>query len=184
MLDQERVLLATYQSFKKGNTMSWEEMSRRSYPCPCGKGTYEEIFYSDDWNRSETRRRMLCPDCEGHYTYVESDYASQFQHKYFARARGWVRNNVLKEEKEEIARQVALLREKYEPSVRARLSTVRSKKELWEFVKPATKESLSQYYYHTKRLSLKEAIDEEVSRLFGTPKYVAFLEQTFKNKEG
>jgi hypothetical protein len=76
--------------------MSWEEISRQSYPCPCGESTYEEVSYSDDWNRSETRRSMLCPDCKEHYTYVHSEYAEQYQHKYFARASGWVHNDVLR----------------------------------------------------------------------------------------
>jgi hypothetical protein len=94
----------------------------------------------------------------------------------------------LRKEKEEIEtqkekeqKQAALLKKQYESATRERLSKVRSKKELWEFVKPATRESLSQYYSHTKSLSLNEAIEKELSRLFGTPKYATFLERTFPN---
>lgn len=47
--------------------MSWEEDFRRRYPCPCGKGEYEEIHYSDDWGRTEVRREMLCPHCKNKY---------------------------------------------------------------------------------------------------------------------
>lgn len=55
--------------------MSWEEMSRESYPCPCGKGTWVVIHRSDDWNRTEEIATILCEVCskthrieEGHGT--------------------------------------------------------------------------------------------------------------------
>lgn len=43
--------------------MSWEEMSRGDYPCPCGKGTYTSILDMDDWNRMREFTTMNCPDC-------------------------------------------------------------------------------------------------------------------------
>ena len=47
--------------------MSWEESFRREYPCPCGKGRYEYVSYSDDWGRGEIKYEMLCPECERRY---------------------------------------------------------------------------------------------------------------------
>lgn len=43
--------------------MSWEEMSRRDYPCHCGKSTYTEINEMDDWNRYREHIIMNCPAC-------------------------------------------------------------------------------------------------------------------------
>lgn len=43
--------------------MSWEEMSRGDYPCPCGKGTYTRILDMDDWNRIREFTTMNCPVC-------------------------------------------------------------------------------------------------------------------------
>lgn len=33
--------------------MSWEEMSRKSIECPCGRGMISQASYMDDWNRWE-----------------------------------------------------------------------------------------------------------------------------------
>ncbi|MCZ2258073.1 hypothetical protein [Sporosarcina sp. G11-34] len=43
--------------------MSWEEMSDRSYPCSCGKGTYTVLIEMDDWNRQRENRVMHCSGC-------------------------------------------------------------------------------------------------------------------------
>lgn len=43
--------------------MSWEEMSRRDYPCNCGKSTYTEVNEMDDWNRYREHIIMNCPVC-------------------------------------------------------------------------------------------------------------------------
>lgn len=43
--------------------MSWEEMSRRSYPCHCGKSTYTEVNEMDDWNRYREHVIIDCPAC-------------------------------------------------------------------------------------------------------------------------
>ncbi|MDQ0297723.1 putative SprT family Zn-dependent metalloprotease [Salibacterium salarium] len=44
--------------------MSWEEISRREYPCTCGKSTYTEIREMDDWNRNREHIIINCPTCE------------------------------------------------------------------------------------------------------------------------
>lgn len=44
--------------------MSWEEDSRRKHPCPCGKGTWDEVNRSDDWNRSESYAEIKCDACK------------------------------------------------------------------------------------------------------------------------
>ena len=49
--------------------MSWEEDFRKRYSCPCGKGEYEVISYSDDWGSSKTGYAMLCPECKKKYVY-------------------------------------------------------------------------------------------------------------------
>lgn len=44
--------------------MSWEETGRIKHPCPCGRGTWDEVTRSDDWNRSESHAEILCPACK------------------------------------------------------------------------------------------------------------------------
>src|SRR4051794_13525515 len=50
--------------------MGWDLDSAHRHPCPCGRGEYEESYWSDDWGRGETRYEMLCPDCKQRYAYV------------------------------------------------------------------------------------------------------------------
>lgn len=67
--------------------MSWEEMYRRKYPCPCGTGKYEAIGHSDDWGRSETTYNMLCPICQEKYVYDKTIIGG---HPGDFKERGWV----------------------------------------------------------------------------------------------
>ena len=54
--------------------MSWEEMSAKTVPCPCGKGTILQTEYGDDWNRYEYAPvEIHCPECKQKYK-VESVY--------------------------------------------------------------------------------------------------------------
>ncbi len=54
--------------------MSWEEMSTKTVPCPCGKGTISQTEYGDDWNRYEYGPvEIHCPECKQKYK-VESVY--------------------------------------------------------------------------------------------------------------
>lgn len=53
--------------------MSWQEDFRNSYPCPCGEGQYIAIASSDDWNRSKTEYKMLCPKCKELYEYSKEN---------------------------------------------------------------------------------------------------------------
>ncbi|MFI2856903.1 hypothetical protein ACH6EH_07155 [Paenibacillus sp. JSM ZJ436] len=49
------------------DSMSWEVMSDREYPCPCKKGTYREISENDDWNNWREEVIMNCPSCKEKY---------------------------------------------------------------------------------------------------------------------
>src|SRR6478609_1858324 len=75
--------------------MSWEETSRHRYPCPCGKGEYEEVNLENDWFQHETRREMLCPECKQTYAYDGTPIGG---HKWNEHVRGWVRKSVLEAE--------------------------------------------------------------------------------------
>jgi len=56
--------------------MSYDEVYRNRYPCPCGKGEWEEVGYSNDWNQTRTDRVMLCPECIPRFAWKDttSDY--------------------------------------------------------------------------------------------------------------
>jgi len=75
--------------------MSWEEDFRKRYSCPCGKGEYEVISYSDDWGSSKTGYAMLCPECKKKYVY---DHTIIGWHSGDEIERGWVLKSVLEEE--------------------------------------------------------------------------------------
>lgn len=49
--------------------MGWEIDWIKKYPCPCGKGEYEEISKSNDWGNSESEYNMLCVECRAKYYY-------------------------------------------------------------------------------------------------------------------
>jgi hypothetical protein len=66
--------------------LSWEETGRRRYPCPCGKGEYEEVDYMDDWNRTDEKHEMVCPDCKERYVYDNTIIGG---HPHDHRVRGW-----------------------------------------------------------------------------------------------
>lgn len=54
--------------------MSWEETGTRSIPCPCGKGVITRTDYMDDWNRSEEKYSIECPECRAKYKFVSQSY--------------------------------------------------------------------------------------------------------------
>ncbi len=76
--------------------MSWEEIGKRRVPCPCGKGEVEETDFLDDWNRSETRREILCKDCKERYIY---DPSVIHYHPGNEVERGWVLKSTLEAER-------------------------------------------------------------------------------------
>jgi hypothetical protein len=43
--------------------MSYEEISRKSRPCWCGKGTIVSVDEMDDWNRFRSWQIIECPAC-------------------------------------------------------------------------------------------------------------------------
>ena len=80
--------------------MSWEEDYRNYYKCPCGKGKYVEIVYSDDWNRSDVRREMLCEECKKRYVW---DNTVLYEHPGKCVVhRGWVLKEKYNKNKEVI----------------------------------------------------------------------------------
>lgn len=48
--------------------MGWEEMSRKSIECPCGRGMISQASYMDDWNRWEDGPvEIECDFCRENY---------------------------------------------------------------------------------------------------------------------
>lgn len=144
--------------------MSWEEMSRRRYPCPCGRGEYEEMSLSDDWGRSETRREMFCMECKQNYVY---DTTVIHGHPGDEIERGWVLKSVLEAEAkhrkdvEEKAKTLYLYvwKEKFERA--------KTKKQIWKVLTGDGKyyPSLGTFYKHTKEYP-KEQLMRYVNGFF------------------
>ncbi len=68
--------------------MGWEEDYRKERECPCGRGKYLEVHYSDDFNRARTDMIMLCGSCRGKYVYDFS--LDKSFHPRDEVERGWV----------------------------------------------------------------------------------------------
>ncbi|TVY04470.1 hypothetical protein [Cohnella terricola] len=47
--------------------MSWDVIYDKEKPCPCGVGTYREVYEMDDWNRTRENVTMSCLDCREKY---------------------------------------------------------------------------------------------------------------------
>lgn len=142
--------------------MSWEEIFRKRYPCPCGKGEYEEIDSEDDWFQHQTSHKMLCPDCKERYAYDSHVVAGHPGDEF---ERGWVLKNVLEAEETYQKRIMALVREHYYEKWRERFANARTKKQRWEILTANGKyyPSLGTFYRHTKgydRRHLEQYIDQ------------------------
>jgi hypothetical protein len=70
--------------------MGWDKGGAERHPCPCGRGEYEQSYWSDDWGRAENHYDMLCPHCKELYVYVRhaADRSS-------SRPCGWTLKSVL-----------------------------------------------------------------------------------------
>jgi len=135
--------------------MSWEEGEKRRVPCPCGKGEVEETDFSDNWNRSETRREILCEDCRERYVY---DHSVIHGHPGNEVERGWVLKSTLEAERREAASSEEDLRARYYAAWKSRFKDPRGKKDVWKILTVNGKfyPSLQTFYKHTKGLSEAE----------------------------
>lgn len=135
--------------------MSWEEISRRRYPCPCGEGEYEEVHYSDDWRRSETHHEMLCPKCKESYVY---DHTVIGGHPGDEIERGWVLKSVL-EAKEKHRKSIEeKVKRLYFEFWAVKFRDLKSKKQIWKVLTLNGKyyPSLGTFYKHTKGYTQEE----------------------------
>lgn len=114
---------------------------RRTYPCPCRKGEALYEAMDNDWGPPKSyRHTLLCPDCKGKYLYDRQLIGSLHDG---GSERGWVLRDHLVAEQ----RYVEALRA-YQQSIiaeveqrcrtiwNAKLSACRTKKAVWEVLKP------------------------------------------------
>jgi hypothetical protein len=67
--------------------VSWEEMSKKDYPCPCGKGIYTDILEMNDFNRTREDHIMNCEECKKNYRWS----TKQIGYKpYYTYDEGWI----------------------------------------------------------------------------------------------
>lgn len=125
--------------------MSWEIISRRDYPCSCGKGTYTEVNEMDDWNRSRVHRTMHCTECARKEAITEIEITKE--------------RALLKKLDVEITTYFV---KHYMQEWRTYFSATNNKKQTWELAKELgiEKDSLSAFYNRRKNLSMDEYIGE------------------------
>lgn len=144
--------------------MSWEEIFRKKYPCPCRKGEYEEVHYSDDWGRSETRYTMLCLECKDKYIY---DHTVIHGHPGNEIERGWVLKSVLEAEHKHRKNVEAKAKILYLKLWKKKFKNLKTKKQIWEELTLNGKyyPSLGTLYIHTKGYN-QEEITKYIDRFF------------------
>ena len=144
--------------------MSWEEDFKRKNPCPCGEGKYEEVHYSDDWGRSETRYKMLCPKCKEKYVF---DNTVIYGHPGNEVERGWVLKRVLEAEQEHRKNVGEKARVLYFKFWKAKFRNLKSKKQICKILTLDGKyyPSLGTFYKHTKAYT-QEEMTEYINRFF------------------
>lgn len=117
--------------------MGWDETSRGTYPCNCGKGTYTFIIEMDDWNRYREHRTMNCPVC------AEKEKREE--------------NNKIEESKLlfKLAEEIRVyFSKKYMDQLFTYFSTAKNKKQTWELAKEIgiERSSISSFYKHFKNI--------------------------------
>lgn len=144
--------------------MSWEEMSRRQYKCPCGSGTYTIISLSDDWCRSEERREMDCIICEQKYQLYTYHY---YDSGMTCEAYLWVPRKLyeeMKNDEENLNKTkkeiLDLAHSRYMSTWRSYFNGAKTKKEAWRRLTNNGKKypTLSTFYSHTKNDDLAKYI--------------------------
>lgn len=114
--------------------MSYEEMSRNSYPCRCGKGTILSILSMDDWNRTTLVEDIQCPRCRKEHEQKQKELA-----------------RVAQRNKQNQKKAVALAKERY---LSRWLETFEglNKREVWERlpIKTYGYPALGTFYKHVK----------------------------------
>lgn len=144
--------------------MSWEEMGKHRYPCPCGKGEYEEISISDDWGGQRENHVMLCPECKEKYVY---DLTVVHGHLGDEIRRGWVLKSVLEEERRYRENVEKKARELYFTKWKDTFKHTKSKKEIWQKLTLNGRyyPSLGTFYKHIKGYG-REKLIEEINHYF------------------
>lgn len=144
--------------------MSWEEMSVKKHPCPCGKGTYSVAHRMDDWNRTDTSMNIDCESCRCNYV-IHSEYSHRSGLPYVVQF--WISRDVKAEhdrllDEARVARtQVINLRtQRYFPKWLALFSN-KNKKQAWELLtnKGERYPALGTFYLHTKEQGLTKYLE-------------------------
>lgn len=138
--------------------MSWEEDYRVRFPCPCGKGEYEEFHYSNDWGSHRTVREMLCPNCKGNYAYDETVVLYQ---KDGNEERGWVLKSQLEAEfkhRKDVEKRAKSL---YFKLWQEKFADIKTKKQLWKMLTLEGKHypSIGTFYRGVREFKREEILD-------------------------
>ena len=129
--------------------LSWEEDFLRKYPCPCGKGEYEYISYSNDWGSTRTEHTMLCSECREKYVYSSTVV---YGHPGNEVERGWVLKSTIEAEEKRIKELMVKVHELYFELWKSKFMDLKTKKNIWEILtfKGKYYPSLGTFYRHTK----------------------------------
>lgn len=130
--------------------MSWDLDYTELRPCPCGKGEWERKVYSDDWNGTRVKPRMLCAECRDRYVWDDTVIRA---HPRSEIRRGWVLKTVLRAESDHRAEVEKRAKELYYARWRSIFDCCRTKKGMWEILTHCGRDypqSLSTFYDHTK----------------------------------
>jgi len=145
--------------------MSWENDSVTKSPCPCGQGTYETIYSSNDWGQHKVTWSMNCSYCQSNfslYTYSYFRSGEEYEAHRWVKTENYKKSKSLDRKARKLGSEaVELARKKYlEKTVM--FFSQSNKKQIWEVFNKniLNYKSLATFYKHTKGKDKPEYIRE------------------------
>jgi hypothetical protein len=141
--------------------MAFDEDSRKTFPCPCGKGEIVWRYGSDDRGNPDYRNEMNCPECRPLYVHdpIFAKLSEKDNH-------GWVLESIIEEDRKFKAGVEQKAKELYLSKWVNCLRHTATKKDIWALKCRVTYGcSLQTYYKHSGRKSLDD-LRKEAEREF------------------
>jgi len=139
--------------------MAFDEDSRKTFPCPCGKGEIVLRYGSDDRGNYDSRNELSCPECKALYVH-EPMYADLSEDNH-----GWVLKSLIEEDRKFKAGVEQKAKELYLSSWVYRLGLAKNKKEIWALTRGNAGICLKTFYKWSDGKSL-DALRKEAEREF------------------
>lgn len=149
--------------------MGWDNVGEKTYPCPCGKSTYTETSFMDDWNGFKVKVNLNCENCKKDYVIYSSygyDSGMSVENHYLVKKDVLVRHNKLLEEASSYKKNVKnIFMQKY-ASTWFEIFREKNKKQVWRILTDngARYPALGTFYAHVRHQELEEYLRNYFTR--------------------